>query len=822
MMQTTSQTAKTQMVGARGKRKRQRPIPIPSFHSPPLPTSKRPAANTGCSTGALQPGLAEKNSADSSPLHHHEDDLQRKVERTQKVTDQDIFQRRDTGLIHSNSAQGVKLATAKKTATALAASFGQNSTFELPAKQERQRSFSLQQKRKEYFTQRELIAMNSETPPRSEQLPKKKPNLCSGESGSRCELNNEQGSEALESAEDVKKVSDQAGAHIPTEQVAMSENHEFFPPMPVQSLQPPPVVPSTKLSEHNHREVLSPTNDHLKYKFYFVEKGRDMHSAILVGPKKIAKRRGAEIIEQFEPTKPPTHFIVSNHASLSTEALAQTLGFASVEDLREFVRQNHVLCCTRDWIMHVPSKPFAEAPPTLGNNHIYRPLYVASGSPNKHVHARKKKPEQKEAGRPLAASPKRNLGVSRMLERLSKLYQQAPLDKVDLWRSYSFQMIAGRLRLLDYDLTTENVNELRQIKGVGSSTLALVKEYLEYVENTGEPDEDGKVASAVERISCIENDPERKALREMCLIWGVGPVSGMELVRAGYQTVADVKRDFDSDSLSVSLSRNQYIGLLSHDDLQEKMDAVEVESIARIVQDAVRSRFPNAQIETLGSYRRKKGSYGDVDFLITHPKYVTYVPPKALGKIVQDLRRMGHIAFHLTWLPGMDAGEFDKSLPNSILGKIHGEQHNETRTGSDKSASSISSYMGIFTSPTTKRLRRVDIKFYPNRERIFALLYFTGNGYFNRSMRLWSLRKFGWTLNDHGLFQRDTNVRVVDSVRTEQEVFQTLQLAWREPHERDCFDAVAGIDHNTNDVASNLDGFSDREFQNETVHKWIE
>ena len=47
--------------------------------------------------------------------------------------------------------------------------------------------------------------------------------------------------------------------------------------------------------------------------------------------------------------------------------------------------------------------------------------------------------------------------------------------------------------------------------------------------------------------------------------------------------------------------------------------------------------------------------------------------------------------------------------------------------------------------------RRVDIKVYRPEEYPFALLYFTGSGYFNRSMRWWAQTKFGLSLNDKGL-----------------------------------------------------------------------
>jgi DNA polymerase/3'-5' exonuclease PolX len=64
--------------------------------------------------------------------------------------------------------------------------------------------------------------------------------------------------------------------------------------------------------------------------------------------------------------------------------------------------------------------------------------------------------------------------------------------------------------------------------------------------------------------------------------------------------------------------------------------------------------------------------------------------------------------------------------------------------------------MGVFASPTVQGVRRrVDIKFYPYSERIKASLYFTGNGHFNRLLRLWATRKFDYRLSDYGLEHKD-------------------------------------------------------------------
>ena len=60
-------------------------------------------------------------------------------------------------------------------------------------------------------------------------------------------------------------------------------------------------------------------------------------------------------------------------------------------------------------------------------------------------------------------------------------------------------------------------------------------------------------------------------------------------------------------------------------------------------------------------------------------------------------------------------------------------------------------YMGVCKlEGSDKKNRRIDIKVYPKDQYGFAILYFTGSDYFNRSMRLIAEKK-GFTLSDHGL-----------------------------------------------------------------------
>src|SRR5438552_12355417 len=89
--------------------------------------------------------------------------------------------------------------------------------------------------------------------------------------------------------------------------------------------------------------------------------------------------------------------------------------------------------------------------------------------------------------------------------------------------------------------------------------------------------------------------------------------------------------------------------------------------------------------------------------------------------------------------------------------------------------------------------RRLDLLFVPWKERGAALVYFTGNDIFNRSLRLLASKK-GMGLNQRGLFRdclrgegrvRLTRGSCVAS-ESEEEIFGILGVPWRPPELRNC------------------------------------
>jgi DNA polymerase/3'-5' exonuclease PolX len=404
----------------------------------------------------------------------------------------------------------------------------------------------------------------------------------------------------------------------------------------------------------------------------------------------------------------------------------------------------------------------------------------------------------------------KNQELSDLFREIAKLYQSAPLEHGDEFKALSFSTTSSRLKRLNFEVTDSDL--VKNISGFGPSTLQIIQEYLD-THRSG-------------RLIELQTDPKRVRIRKFMNVWGVGIVRARELARVA-SNVDELRRALDEGR--IKLDRNQLIGLECYEDIQEEMSREEVEAIFAIVKDCVELRFPSAELSLMGSYRRGvKATCGDADILITHPDHVPTVPPMWLGRIVDDLCAKDHVAYHLTFISGMRPERFETLPVDAERHMADPSHYGRAAEKSAKHASSSYTYMGVFHSPVVPgRRRRVDIKFYPYQERAFASLYFTGNGHFNRSIRLWSDRKRHATLNDHGLFERGTSMRVRDRCgkdflpREEREIFDWLGLAWREPHERDGFDAVEDVDGSVLDATRLSQKEKEHWLTGEAEHPWI-
>ena len=165
----------------------------------------------------------------------------------------------------------------------------------------------------------------------------------------------------------------------------------------------------------------------------------------------------------------------------------------------------------------------------------------------------------------------------------------------------------------------------------------------------------------------------------------------------------------------------------------------------------------DAQVIAAGSYRRGKATCGDVDCLVTR---TDNKPVEGmLEQLVSRLEAQGFLKECLA----LSKKTTDRGCEN---------------------------YMGVCQVKGKEKVRRIDIKVYPKDQYGYALLYFTGSDYFNRSMRLFAEKK-GFTLSDHGLAPIATSEGhkiskgMTVPCLTEEAVFKALGLPYKTPAERD-------------------------------------
>jgi DNA polymerase/3'-5' exonuclease PolX len=382
------------------------------------------------------------------------------------------------------------------------------------------------------------------------------------------------------------------------------------------------------------------------------------------------------------------------------------------------------------------------------------------------------------------------------------MYEQSPYSPDDELKARQFHLIAGRLQKIDVEITKDTpLRAIRQIPIIGLSTAFMIEEIVE----TGR----------LRRLEEFRRDPIRIAMRNLTAIWGVGRVTALNLLHGGYMDIRQVREGIHSGALSSCLTWRQRIGVDCYEDFLDDMTRVEAETMFDSILTEAQKILPGCEAEIMGSYRRGKDKLGDLDVLIVSKEHEHSVPASALPELVNGLTRMGHVAHHLTLLPGLisavadgrghyqsdDTQEEEPSpIPSTSVSVADvppsHHQSRVTKSSSNKKKWGSATYMGVFHSPTCSgKRRRVDVKIWPYNQRPYASLYFTGGKYFNRSMRQWAKSKFNWKLNDKGIFDIGSGQRLYPTLRSEEDVFKVLRLVYKTPPERKFFDDVHPISH---------------------------
>ncbi|ESK89489.1 dna polymerase lambda [Moniliophthora roreri MCA 2997] len=330
------------------------------------------------------------------------------------------------------------------------------------------------------------------------------------------------------------------------------------------------------------------------------------------------------------------------------------------------------------------------------------------------------------------------------LQELLELHRAKPGDE-ERWRVYSYTKAIRALR--SYPKRIKSLKDAKAIDGVGEKTALKIMEIIK----TGDLQR-----LKYERTDMVEVSKLFQG------IYGVGQSTAVKWYQNGCRTLDDLRKGKGG----VRLSKAQKIGLQYYDDINDRMPREEASAIFALIKPIALSIDPALYIEIMGSYRRGKADCGDIDILITRPIHDGKTHEGVLSRLLARLRAENILTEDLA-LPEHDPEEGD-------LEAI---------------------YRGLCCLPEKEgaRRRRIDFLTVPWKSKGAALLYYTGDDIFNRSMRL-KANKMGYSLNQRGLYQgvvRDVRNRTIKTNKgtllaseTEEDIFRILQVPWQEPHER--------------------------------------
>ena len=335
-----------------------------------------------------------------------------------------------------------------------------------------------------------------------------------------------------------------------------------------------------------------------------------------------------------------------------------------------------------------------------------------------------------------------------ILEQMGRYYDRMQ----DHWRTLAYRRAVTSLKREKRKITSKE--EAVLLPFVGERLAAKIEEI-----------------SWTNRLRRLENaqlDATDTILQTFLQIYGVGFAQASRWVRQGYRTLDDLLNN-------VHLTENQKIGIAHYEDFGSRIPRSEVTQHGDVVRSAFQAIDPEFEVIVGGSYRRGAATSGDIDCVITHPTH----PLSTIRTLVLD-----------TLVPQLFARGFLKATLSATT--------SASKTGSKWHGASSLPSLGTPSIGGQKRSkeptwRRIDLLLVPPESKGAALIYFTGNDIFNRSIRLLASKR-GMRLNQHGLFKDvmrgPGRLKITEGTllegRDEKRIFELLGVPWREPEQRIC------------------------------------
>jgi DNA polymerase beta len=277
-----------------------------------------------------------------------------------------------------------------------------------------------------------------------------------------------------------------------------------------------------------------------------------------------------------------------------------------------------------------------------------------------------------------------------------------------------------------------DVNQLKGKYGIGTGIMEKLKEFSE----TG-------------TLKLLEQE-KSNPINILINVYGVGVKKANELVNKGITNIEQLR-----ERQHEVLNDVQKIGLKYFEDILERIPRNEIDEYNEIFKKAFKQvADENSQYEIVGSYRRGAKNSGDIDVIITSKDDEVF--KKFIDLLIKD------------------------NIIIEVLSRGNSKCLVITKLGFDNVA------------------RRVDFLYTNLDEYPFSVLYFTGSKAFNTVMRSHALN-MGYTLNEHrirkitGYSTGSQMITERTKIETEKDIFDLLQLEYKQPNERIDGNSVVSI-----------------------------
>lgn len=326
-----------------------------------------------------------------------------------------------------------------------------------------------------------------------------------------------------------------------------------------------------------------------------------------------------------------------------------------------------------------------------------------------------------------------NARTIEILQKMADYYERHQ----DHWRFTAYRKAIGALRKQATKITS--AQEASQVPFIGERLADKIEEIV--------------WTNKLRRLENTNSEPLDEVFQLFVTIYGAGLKQATKWIDQGHRTLIDLVT-------KAPLTRNQKIGIEHYEDFQTRIPRREMDRHDQYVREICSKVDGSVQFTIGGSYRRGAADSGDVDFIVTKANCSI----ETLRTIVLK-----------TLIPRL----FDEGYLKVGLATTDEE--------------SGSKWHGAAALPWERIWRRIDFLLVPWEEIGAALIYFTGNDVFNRSIRLLASKQ-GMRLNQHGLWKDVIRGRNRESItqgslvegKSEHKIFEILGVPWRPPHHRIC------------------------------------